>query len=133
MTRVLLVGKGHPDRGGIPTFLNTLLSSELAKRYELTFLNVAHAGVPEGGAFTAGNVGRTLRDSAAVFRQAKQHEIVHIHTALAPAVTILRAGLLASAARFRGRRVIVHAHGGNIETWLTTAWRKLLMRVAMAP
>ena len=32
--RVLLVGKGAPDRGGIPVFLDTLLRSELAERHD---------------------------------------------------------------------------------------------------
>jgi glycosyltransferase involved in cell wall biosynthesis len=133
MSRVLLVGKGYPDRGGIPTFLHTLMEGELGDLHEITFLNVAHFGTPEGGEVTAGNIGRTLRDAHSVFRMAKGQDIVHIHSALAPAVTVGRAGLLALAGRVRGARVVMHAHGGNIETWLTTRWTKLLMRVAMLP
>ena len=49
MSRVLLVGKGAPDRGGIPTFLNDLRTGELARHHDITFLNVAHHGTPEGG------------------------------------------------------------------------------------
>lgn len=131
MSRVLLVGKGAPDRGGIPTFLETLLGSRLADEHELRFLNVAHSGTPEGGRATMGNIGRTLRDAAAVWRAAKGCDIVHIHSALAPAVTVVRAALLALAGRARGCRVVVHAHGGNIQTWLTTPWRRALMRLAM--
>jgi len=72
MKRVLLVGKGYPDRGGIPSLLQMLLEGELASRYRLSFLNVAHHGQREGGAVTTGNVVRTLRDARAVFAQAKQ-------------------------------------------------------------
>ncbi len=133
MSRVLLVGKGSPDRGGIPSFLDTLRFSELSHQHQLTFLNVAHTGTPEGGEASATNVGRTLRDAVRVFASARDHDIVHIHSALAPAVTIVRAGLLAFAARLRGCGVIVHAHGGNIETWLTTPGRRALMRLAMLP
>jgi glycosyltransferase involved in cell wall biosynthesis len=133
MRRVLLVGKGHPDRGGIPSFLQMLVESELASRYRLEFLNVAHPGVPEGGEITRGNVIRTLRDATAVFRRAAGHDIVHIHSALAPTVTVLRAGLLALAARSRGCAVIVHAHGGNIETWLEAPWRRHILQLAMLP
>ena len=32
---VLMVGKGAPDRGGIPTFLETLLGSRLARDHDL--------------------------------------------------------------------------------------------------
>ena len=124
MSRILLVGKGFPDRGGIPTFLNTLERSALGSRHEITFLNVAHAGTPEGGEVTMGNVRRTLNDALRIFREAKHHDIVHIHSALAPTVTVGRAGLLALAGRLRGCGVIIHAHGGNIETWLTTRLRR---------
>jgi glycosyltransferase involved in cell wall biosynthesis len=133
MSKVLLVGKGYPDRGGIPTFLNTLREGELGDLHEITFLNVAHFGTPEGGEVTAGNIGRTLRDARAVFRMAKGQDIVHIHSALAPAVTVGRAGLLALAGRLRGADVVVHAHGGNIETWLTSRRARTLMRLAMRP
>src|SRR5688572_21570824 len=118
MSRVLLVGKGAPDRGGIPSFLNDLRAGELSKQHDLTFLNVAHHGTPQGGEASIVNVARTLRDAVAVWRSAREQDIVHINSALAPTVTVLRAGLLALAARQRGCAVVVHAHGGNIETWL---------------
>ncbi|MGH3508563.1 MAG: glycosyltransferase, partial [Nocardioidaceae bacterium] len=133
MSKVLLVGKGAPDRGGIPTFLQTLRTSELAALHDITFLNVAHSGTPEGGKVSAGNIRRTLQDAWRVFRQGRSHDIVHIHSALAPAVTVARGGLLVLAGRLAGCAVIMHAHGGNIETWLTTPLRRRLMRWAMAP
>jgi glycosyltransferase involved in cell wall biosynthesis len=133
MSKVLLVGKGAPDRGGIPTFLSTLLSSRLAEEHDLRFLNVAHTARPQGGRATAGNVGRTVRDVVAVWRAARGRDVVHIHSALAPAVTVVRAGLLALAGRARGAAVVVHAHGGGIHFWLTTPWRRQLLRVAMRP
>jgi glycosyltransferase involved in cell wall biosynthesis len=133
MSKVLLVGKGAPDRGGIPTFLETLLGSELADDHDLRFLNVAHSSTPQGGRATPANLGRTLRDAVAVWRAAKERDIVHIHSALAPAVTVLRASLLGLAGRARGCAVVVHAHGGNIQFWLTTPWRRRLLRLAMLP
>ncbi|HJR38728.1 MAG TPA: glycosyltransferase family 4 protein [Nocardioidaceae bacterium] len=133
MTRVLLVGKGAPDRGGIPSFLNDLRTGALAHEHEITFLNVAHHGTPEGGEASVSNVARTLKDAVAVWRSARGHDVVHINSALAPTVTVLRAGLLALAGRARGCAVVVHAHGGNIETWLTTRRARLVMRVAMSP
>jgi glycosyltransferase involved in cell wall biosynthesis len=133
MSRVLLVGKGAPDRGGIPTFLDTLLRSRLVEEHDLRFLNVAHHGTPQGGRATAANIGRTVRDAAAVWRAAGGRDIVHIHSALAPAVTVVRAALLALAGRARGCAVVVHAHGGNIQSWLTSRWRRGLLRLAMLP
>lgn len=130
---VLMVGKGVPDRGGIPTFLDTLLHSRLAQEHDLRFLNVAHAGTPEGGRATVGNLSRTVRDAVAVWRQAAGCDVVHIHSALAPTVTVLRAALLAVAGRARGCSVVVHAHGGNIQSWLTTPLRRTILRLAMLP
>src|SRR3954447_19179631 len=130
---VLMVGKGAPDRGGIPTFLETLLHSRLAQEHDLSFLNVAHTGVPEGGRPTLGNLRRPLLDAVAVWRRAGGCDVVHIHSALAPTVTVLRAALLALAGRARGCAVVVHAHGGNIQSWLTTPLRRSLLRLAMLP
>jgi glycosyltransferase involved in cell wall biosynthesis len=133
MSTVLLVGKGAPDRGGIPTFLDTLLSSSLAEEHDLRFLNVAHAGTPEGGRATAGNVRRTLRDAVAVWRAGRGRDIVHIHSALAPTVTVVRAGVLALAGRAGGCAVVVHAHGGGIQSWLTSRRRRAILRLALLP
>jgi glycosyltransferase involved in cell wall biosynthesis len=133
MSRVLLVGKGAPDRGGIPTFLETLMHSRLVEEHDVRFLNVAHSSTPQGGRATLPNLGRTLRDAVAVWRAARGRDVVHIHSSLAPAVTVVRASALAVAGRARGCSVVVHAHGGNIGTWLTTPWRRALVRLAMLP
>ena len=108
------------------------MAGELSERYDLSFLNVAHSGTPEGGRLTLGNVGRTLHDAISVWRRAGQHDVVHINSALAPSVTVVRAGLLVLAGWMRGSEVIVHAHGGNIETWLTTRWARWVIRAAMS-
>lgn len=131
--RVLIVAKGPPDRGGIASFVADLCAGDLARTHELTFLNVAHHGTPEGGKASFGNVRRTLADAALVWRQAKGQHVVHINSALTPTVTVLRAGLLALAGRLRGCRVLVHAHGGNLQPWLTTRRARAVLRAAMLP
>jgi glycosyltransferase involved in cell wall biosynthesis len=131
--RVLLVAKGPPDRGGIATFVADLCAGDLARAHELTFLNVAHHGTPEGGRASLGNVRRTLADALLVWRRSAGQDIVHINSALTPTVTVLRAGLLALAARLRGSRVLMHAHGGNISSWLTSRRSRAVLRAAMLP
>jgi len=133
VSKVLLVGKGAPDRGGIPTFLEILRHGPLADRHQLDFLNVAHTSTPEGGKASPANVGRTLRDAVRVWQRARGHDIVHIHSALAPTVTVLRASLLAVAGRLRGCAVILHAHGSEIEFWLVHHRRRSLLKVLMLP
>jgi glycosyltransferase involved in cell wall biosynthesis len=133
MARVLLVGKGPPERGGIPTFLQALVDGRLGAVHDIRFLNLTRRETTEGGRFSARDVWRTLVDARNVWRNSRDRDVVHVHTALAPLVTLLRGGLLAAAARARGRVVIVHAHGGLIQLWLTGRFTRLVTRVALAP
>jgi hypothetical protein len=96
MVSVLLVGKAAPERGGIPSFLEMLTTSELAQHHRLELLNLADGdATPEGGRATWGNIRRTSRDVRRVWRAAHGRDVVHIHTAGAPVVTMARLGLLA--------------------------------------
>lgn len=131
--RILLVGKGPPERGGIPTFLTTLLDGDLAREHELSLLNLAGGATPQGGRASLANVRRTARDAVAVWRAAAGQDVVHVHSSLAPGVTLVRAGLLALAGRARGRGVVVHAHGGLLLPWLTGRRRRWLARIALSP
>lgn len=131
VSRVLLVGKGAPERGGIPSFLTLLLESRLARDHDLQFLNLA-GQPPAGGRFTGGNVMRTVIDAVRVWRAARNAEVVHIHSALAPGVTLVRAGTLALAGKLAGAHSVVHAHGGRIQLWLTTSARRRLARVVLS-
>lgn len=133
MARVLLVGKGPPELGGIPSFVQTLLDSDLRRMHDVTFLNLAHGGPPQGGRASLDNVRRTLSDMAALWRAAADQDVVHLHSALAPGVTLVRAGLLALTARARRCGVVVHVHGGLGVLWLTGRRRRLLARAALAP
>jgi glycosyltransferase involved in cell wall biosynthesis len=130
---VLVVGKGFPDRGGIPSFLAMLLSSAELERYRPTLLNLARSGDRQGGRLSGSNLVRTAVDAIRVWRAARGCSIVHIHSALAPAVTVLRAGALAGAARLRGKPVLLHAHGGLVQLWLTTRVRRAVVRLALWP
>lgn len=131
-TRVLLVGKGAPERGGIPVFLETLLGSRLADEFDLGFLNLATTGERQGGRLSSANVVRSLSDAASVWRRAAGADVVHLHTAAAPGVTLLRAGILAAAGRARRARVIVHVHGGLLATWMSSPRRRRLAKGALA-
>ncbi|MGH2786085.1 MAG: glycosyltransferase, partial [Actinomycetota bacterium] len=132
MSRVLLVGKGPPDRGGISAFLQTLLGSDLAAEHDVRLLNLTRDEVPRAGRLTAGNVRRTLADAINIRRAARGADIVHIHTALVPAVTLARAGALCAAARSAGAKVLVHVHSGLVELWITTPARRRLARASLA-
>jgi glycosyltransferase involved in cell wall biosynthesis len=131
--RVLVVGKGAPETGGIPGFLEAMLRSPLTSRYELRHLNLSREEVPRGGRLTRANALRTLADGLRVLRASRQVNLVHVHTALVPFVTLLRAGWLAAAARVRGARVVVHVHSGKVDSWIATGTRRWLTRIALRP
>ena len=130
--RVLLVGKGPPDRGGIAAFLVDLQKGDLRQRHELRFLNLSHEGDRAGGRLTTANVSRTVRDGGRVFRAARDAELVHIHSALVPLMTLARVGWLTLAARLAGARVLVHVHSGMVEPWLARRSHRILARIALA-
>ena len=133
VSRVLIVGKGAPDRGGISAFLASMMGSGLTTTHDVTFLNLTRDEVPKSGRLTTGNITRTLTDAVAVLRASGGVDIVHVHTALVPGVTLVRVGLFALAARARGARPVVHAHSGKVQRWLTTRPRRLLARVMLLP
>lgn len=134
MVRILVVGKGAPDRGGIAAHLAGLLESPLARDHELSFLNLTRPETdPAGGRFTLRNVRRTVRDLAVLWRACAGAEVVSIHSALEPTVTMVRAGSFALVARSRKARVFVHAHGGGLRFWLRGRPRRMLTRMALAP
>ena len=131
MSRVLLIGRGPPERGGISAYMLGLLNGPLTREHHIEMLNLTRERPPQGGRLTGGNVARTLADTLAVLRSPKA-DIVHIHTALVPLVTLLRAALLVLAARARMRKVIVHVHSGKVQLWVTNRFRRALLRVALA-
>jgi glycosyltransferase involved in cell wall biosynthesis len=134
LASVLLVGKAAPARGGIPSFLDMLATSDLAQRHRLELLNLADDdATPEGGRATWGNVRRTGRDVRRVWRAARARDVVHVHTAGAPAVTMARLGLLVLAARLRGARVVAHVHGGLVVAMLTGRVGRVVARAALLP
>jgi len=105
MRRVLLVGKGPPDTGGIAAFLQILLNSDLRARHDLRLLNLYRSDVLHGGRFTSANIAETLADAGRVWRGSRSADIVHINIALVPLATLLRTGLLALSARLGGAQL----------------------------
>ncbi len=109
------------------------MESELADHHDLELLNLSREEIPRGGNLTMANIWRTVVDVSQVWAAARDHDVAHIHSALAPGVTVARAGLLAAAARTRGARVLLHAHSGKVELWLRGSVRRGLARIALAP
>jgi glycosyltransferase involved in cell wall biosynthesis len=131
--RVVLVGRGAPELGGIPTYLQGLVDASDALGRDVRLLNLARQKPTRGGAASVANLMRTGTDALRVLRVARRGDIVHVHSALAPSVTSLRAGLLVAAARARGAHVIVHAHGGRLLISAQKPAARMLARIALTP
>lgn len=132
MARVLIVGRGAPERGGIRTAMESLLGSPLARRHELTYLNLGRERGTAGGRPSVANLVRTLTDLRAMWRQAEGQDIVHVHSAFAPTVTVARAGALCLVGRLRGATSILHLHGGRFPGWVDGRIPGLLVRLIAA-
>jgi len=130
--RIIVVGRGAPERGGIPTFLSQLVQSQGLLGHEVVLVNLTPNQVVAGGRASVSNMIRALADSWRVYRTARKGDIVHIHSALAPSVTALRAGLMVRAGRLRGAHPVVHAHGGRVIGSLTVRRRLIALRWALA-
>ncbi len=130
--RAVIVGRGLPERGGISAFIHGLAAHQHSGwKFELVNLT-SDENMGGGGTISRGNATRTLRDLRRVRQAGAAGDLVHIHSALAPAPTLIRAGLLARAARGAGCRVVVHAHGGKVVSWADGAWQRRLLGIALS-
>ena len=84
-----------------------------------------------GGALDLANLKRTLDDAKTLRRRAKEADIVHIHSALSPHPTLVRAGLLSAISRSAGAKVVIHAHGGRLLGWADRTSRRRLVRAML--
>ena len=131
--RVLIVGQGPPTAGGIPTFVTHLAADlELRERVEIDYLNTTPAGDKRPGGFTAGNLRQLMSDARAVFRRGAGVDIVHLNLAPAPMLPLLRALVLAAAARLRRTKVVMHAHSGRLTSCLDRRDYRIVFRLLCA-
>lgn len=132
--RVVVVGRGTPERGGIPSYLEMMATGEGVPGYDVVTVNLGEAHHRAGGAATPSNLRRVARDVFRVISATRRGDIVHVHSALAPGLTGLRAGLLLAAGRARGGIPVVHAHGGLLVRSVASGrWARRLVRLSMLP
>lgn len=132
-SKVLIVGQGPPVTGGIPSFVSALLQDDLLNdRIDLQYLNTTPRTAKRPGAPTLTNLRQAVRDAGQVLARARSVDIVHLNLAAAPSLPLLRALLLAAAARIGGARVILHAHTGRLDRSAERPLYRGLMRLVGA-
>lgn len=130
--RVLMVGQGPPTRGGIPSFVAGLLEDPvLASKAEVRYLNTTPSRTKRPGALDVGNATDAVRHAWRVFRRSRGVDVVHLHLSPVPALPLLRAALLAAAARAAGARVVLHAHTGRLHDAVGRRGYRAVLRVAL--
>lgn len=111
--RVVVVAQAAPAQGGIATFAQTIVSdTALNQDFDMRLLNTTRKAVRVGGAFSLANAWNAVIDAVRVYLAARSADVVHVQTALLPALPLLRAVLLCRAARIGGAAVLCHVHTG---------------------
>ncbi len=130
---MVVVGRGEPERGGIPSYLAMMARAEQALGRPVVLVNLSPPGGSEGGTTSWANLRRTVGDAWRVLRTARRGDVVHVHSALAPTVTALRAGSLLVAGRVRGAATVLHAHGGRLAQQPPQGRQRRLTALALRP
>lgn len=127
--RVLVVGHGPPTTGGIPTYVARLASDgRLRSAADVEFLNTAPSGIKHPGSFSVSNLRSTAAHARRTFRGARRADVVHLNLAPVPLLPLLRAMVLATAARMAGSRVVLHAHTGRLEAEVIKPFYRTFLR-----
>ena len=130
--RVLIVGQGPPTAGGIPTFVTQLVADEnLRARADLEFFNTTPRTTKKPGRLALSNFVLLASHAREIFRRARKVDVVHLNLAPAPLLPLLRAIVLASAARAGRSPVILHAHTGRLHVAARSLAYRIALRVAL--
>jgi glycosyltransferase involved in cell wall biosynthesis len=129
--RVLAVGHGSPNAGGIPSYLARLVDDPtIAAIASVEHLNTAPPAGHRPGSITPSNAWRAIRQAMALVRRSRTVDIVHLNVAPAPWPPLLRSLALAVAARMGRAHVLLHAHSGRLEEASRSPVHRALLWVA---
>ena len=130
--RVVVVGQGPPTAGGIPTFVTQLVSdARLQERVDVDYFNTTPSVTKKPGKFALSNVLLLLTHAREIFRRARRADVVHLNLAPAPLLPLIRALVLAVAARLGRARVILHAHTGRLHIAAQSFVYRLVLRIVL--
>jgi glycosyltransferase involved in cell wall biosynthesis len=97
-------------KGGVATVaLDIVEDPVLNEEFEVVFLNTSQND-DQRGDFAVENLLRAIQHAWATFRLARAGSVVHTHSVQHPVFVAWRQVAIASAARLRGARVLLHNH-----------------------
>ncbi len=117
--RILIVGPASPSTGGIPSYIDNLLSSRLCEKFEFRLLNpllVKRRFKKQESHFSLKEVIATLRVIAIFIKTTRKYDpaLVHIHTSSYWGFHEKAVLLVLSKIIFK-KKVILHIHGGEFD------------------
>ena len=107
--RVLMIGPDRSVHGGISGVVNELYEAGLDQKTDLTYIGTMKEGSKATKLLVA--AGAYLKFS----RLLKRADIVHVN--VASDSSFLRKSLFIKKAKSRGKKLIIHQHGGDIANW----------------
>jgi hypothetical protein len=118
--RVLVVGPGSAQPGGVTTFIRILMSSRLvAEKYELINLDTTRAvgDVPSAGRFSLRNLSYLLSQIyRLVLIAARQHPVV-MHIPVTSGWSFWKGGAFLLIGKAFRMRNVAHLHGGSMRDY----------------
>ena len=103
----------------------------LRARVDLDYLNTTPQATKKPGKLALSNVVLLFAHARRIFSRARRVDVVHLNLAPAPLLPLLRAIVLAVAARAARSRVILHAHTGRLHIAARSRSYRVGLRVAL--
>lgn len=116
--RAAIVGRGLPELGGIPTFLDRLVRGlHTDGRYDAHLVNLVDpAARHHAGRLTFVNLRRAFRDASVVWNGTRGVDVAHVNSSTSP-LTFVRAVLFCLVAKLRGCAAVLHLHMSEVCEW----------------
>ncbi|HSQ79168.1 MAG TPA: glycosyltransferase family 4 protein [Candidatus Bathyarchaeia archaeon] len=110
--RVLLAGHLPPPMGGIGTFCQDLLASDLARETELRFVQTSsqRRDLLASGIATWGNLLEAVKDGRRYWRVFREHPPDVVHICTAQGLSLVKNSLYVLVTRAAGCPVLLHPH-----------------------
>jgi glycosyltransferase involved in cell wall biosynthesis len=130
--RILLVGPVPPPEGGIASYIEDMMHSDLSKHYAFELFPRSEGFPPGADGLLGRNLFRIKRFARFFDRAARgRFDLIHLHSA---DILIWGTTLFLLIARLARAKVLLHVHGTDWNTFYNTvsSWRRWVTRRALS-
>lgn len=118
--RVLVIGPGPAQVGGVTTFIRILMSSRLvAEKYDLIRLDTTRAeeDLSTAGRFSLRNFSYLMSQTFQLVRIAVHQHPVVMHLAVTSGWSFWKVGAFLIIGKMLGMKIVAHIHGGSMREY----------------